>query len=305
MCSSAICFIFLLIFLELGHATSQASPFVLFPPALYFDSSNYIYVTPVIRDIQYVNITLSISDSEQNVYNQALLNRPSTETSKFDVRLGRGSRPAKYFIEIFVSGHDTLHSTIFGAPNVRVITLRTDKVTYKPTQTVNIRALPLNHQDELYEGDVEFQLLDPKGFKIFNKESKADNRFIATSFTLPPYLRYGEWKVVAFAKDSAVKFHTVFYVNDYVLPKYRVFLTVEATNSPLIVKASVFARFAHGNVVNGDVTLRCSLISSRETTNVGVRSAPPSSKKLVSAQVGFTMNTPKLETFICTLSITI
>ncbi|KAI1707958.1 alpha-2-macroglobulin family protein [Ditylenchus destructor] len=270
MCSSAICFIFILIFLAFGHATSQASPFVLFPPALYFDSSNYIYVTPVIRDIQYVNITLSISDSEQNVYNQALLNRPSTETSKFDVRLGRGSRPIKYFIEIYVSGHDTLHSTIFGAPNV-----------------LNIRALPLTHQDELYEGDVEFQLLDPKGFKIFNKVSKADNRFIATSFTLPPYLRFGEWKVVSFAKDSAVKFHTVFYVNDYVLPKYRVFLTVEATKSPLIVKASVFARFAHGNVVNGDVTLRCSLISSRETTNVGVRSAPPSSKKLVSAQVGF------------------
>uniref|UniRef100_A0A915EU97 Uncharacterized protein n=1 Tax=Ditylenchus dipsaci TaxID=166011 RepID=A0A915EU97_9BILA len=55
------------------------------------------------------------------------------------------------------------------AANVRLINLHTDKLFYRPTERVEVRALPLTHEGSLYQGDVEFQLLDPNGFKIFNK----------------------------------------------------------------------------------------------------------------------------------------
>lgn len=114
-----------------------------------------------------------------------------------------------------VYGHSTVLAEILGAPNVRSIHLKTDKAFYRPGEVVDIRALPVGHEGTLYNGEVEFQLLDPSGFRIFNHTAVSDHRYIATSFQLPQYVRYGAWKVVASAGRWSAKFSTQIRVKEY------------------------------------------------------------------------------------------
>lgn len=56
---------------------------------------------------------------------------------------------------------------------------------------------------------------NPNGFKIFKKICKAEKRFIADKFKLPQFVNFGEWRILAFVKNSIKKFETYFKVLEY------------------------------------------------------------------------------------------
>uniref|UniRef100_A0A915DGT8 Uncharacterized protein n=1 Tax=Ditylenchus dipsaci TaxID=166011 RepID=A0A915DGT8_9BILA len=102
---------------------------------------------------------------------------------------------------------------------------------------IGVRALPLTHEGSLYQGDVQFQLW------------------------------FGDWKVVAIARNSAMKFDSLIRVNEYTLPKYRVFFdSRENQRLPFIVKASVLP--GSPTVWSSMVALYCAVLSLPNVTVV-------------------------------------
>ena len=104
--------------------------------------------------------------------------RSITDTHAFKVpvpRLDPRGRPIKtFFVSIQVSGHQHFSTVLAGASDVRQIHLQTDKVFYRPEERVNIRALPLTSAGQVFRGPIQFQLLDPNGFRIFNRTNNAN-----------------------------------------------------------------------------------------------------------------------------------
>lgn len=335
------------------HEQQRPQPTVLLPSVFHWDSNNIVYVTPADTGSESVDITLRVQSENANGEKRDLYSETARSikgTHAFKVPLHRlDSRPStgrvqqhqitNFYVTVQVSGHLSFSTVLFAASDVRQIYLQTDKVFYRPEERVNIRALPLTSTGQLYKGPIQFQLLDPNGFRIFNKTNSANMRssneevelddaegnnngngdqngpedtlkstagFLAEHFDLPKFLRFGDWRVVAFAVDdketnacSSTKFQQTIRVREYVIPKFHVFMDIdEGMEGPLLVKINVLARFAHGMLVNGELTLRCAINNRENMTTADsdgiiapeqrhrsylLPSTPP--KKLLSAQL--------------------
>ena len=85
---------------------------------------------------------------------------------------------------------------------------------------MNIRALPLTNDGQPYEGRIEFNLLDPNGFRIMRSYGSVTDkredapRFIATSFRLPRHLRFGQWTISAIGSKTR-HFETTIRVREF------------------------------------------------------------------------------------------
>nr|CAD2183915.1 unnamed protein product [Meloidogyne enterolobii] len=256
---SAFAYLLLACFVDLSQQKSQHLPTVLLPSIFHWDASNFIYITPTQSTLseKSVDINLrvegeSIHGNKTQIFSETIrqkegiqqqfkINIPSLDTSKNLFK--------NFYVSIKIDGHLPFSTVLAGAPEINLINIQTDKLFYKPNERINIRALPLTNNRQIYKGPVQFQLLDPNGFRIFNKtnngnlhydnddsleleendevNSLSDNNenksqtsgFLREYFDLPKFLRYGTWKVVAFAGDyehgSSSRFQTTIRVEEY------------------------------------------------------------------------------------------
>uniref|UniRef100_A0A158PCV0 A2M domain-containing protein n=1 Tax=Angiostrongylus cantonensis TaxID=6313 RepID=A0A158PCV0_ANGCA len=94
---------------------------------------------------------------------------------------------------------------------------------------VFVRAFPLTHEGAVYDGLIEFALVNPNGFELVRKQNSTADGYIALTFELPKHLFYGEWRVLARpmeANNDEFVFGAGFKVNDYALPPFKIFASI-------------------------------------------------------------------------------
>ena len=153
-------------------------------------------------------------------------------------------------------------STFSGESTVRVeegtlVFLETDKPIYKPGQTVHMRVLTLDPALKPLAGNVEVEVMDAKGLKVFKREVATDD-FGMASLDLPlsPEPNLGVWKVTA--KSGKRTTQVDVRVERYVLPKYEVDLALEKdwvlASEP--IRGKVSAEYSYGKPVSGEVVIK-------------------------------------------------
>ena len=152
----------------------------------------------------------------------------------------RGTAEAQFRFPAELTGNFQLHyvaETPLGSAEytepVRIedkvsILLTTEKRMYQPGQTVHIRTLALDRADHhaAASGRLTFEILDPRGNKVFKKAAETDAFGIASAeFTLASEVNLGTYQLRALMGDPSAPSNTselAFTVDRYVLPKFKV-----------------------------------------------------------------------------------
>ncbi len=99
--------------------------------------------------------------------------------------------------------------------------IETDKPIYKPGQELHIRVLLLDVDLKPVSANVNVEVLDAKGNKVFRQETGTDE-FGMANLTMPLSAEpnIGVWKILATREELEAQ--TDARVERYVLPKYEV-----------------------------------------------------------------------------------
>ena len=137
-----------------------------------------------------------------------------------------------------------------------VLFIETDKPIYKPGQELHIRVLLLDVDLKPVSANVNVEVLDAKGNKVFRQETGTDE-FGMANLTMPlsaePNL--GVWKILATREELEAQ--TDARVERYVLPKYEVDLDLPKewflVSEP--IAGTVSAEYTFGKPVRGEVQI--------------------------------------------------
>lgn len=122
----------------------------------------------------------------------------------------------------FGVGASVAESVEVASPSRRLL-LTTDKPIYKPGQTIHLRTLSLGASDRRPNAreDVQFEIEDGKGNKIFKKAVTTDAYGIAAAdFTLGSILNQGTFKLRVVAGEATTEKTVEVY--EYALPKFDI-----------------------------------------------------------------------------------
>ncbi|HBC88626.1 MAG TPA: hypothetical protein DCZ94_16890 [Lentisphaeria bacterium] len=140
--------------------------------------------------------------------------------------------------------------------------LSTDKPVYQPGQTMNIRTLTMETSSikPAAGRNVNMEIFDPKGNKVYRKELKtSDFGIAATSFLLAEQVNSGDYSIKV-SMGNTVSEKTV-EVKKYVLPKFSISVkTDQCFYKPgEIVRGTVALSYMFGKPVSGaDITVKAS-----------------------------------------------
>ena len=165
--------------------------------------------------------------------------------------------PGQYTLEIEVEGVDKVLTAQVQVRRLPVLLIETDKPIYKPGQTIQARVLVLTNELRPTSSEVNVEIIDGKGIKIFRK-SLTTNAFGVAPFklALASELNFGTWKITA---ESGSASGTVdVRVEKYVLPRFEVEL--DTTQDYFLVdqeiSGTVNANYFFGKPVDGNIEVR-------------------------------------------------
>ena len=114
------------------------------------------------------------------------------------------------------------------------VLLTSEKPIYQPSQTIHLRALALNRVDRHATGGraLTFEVEDPRGNKVFRKETATDNFGVASAeFTLADEVNFGAYHVRARTGEASTSAaELTVNVERYVLPRFRVAIEFDSKN---------------------------------------------------------------------------
>ncbi|CAD5229617.1 unnamed protein product [Bursaphelenchus okinawaensis] len=269
----------ILLLVAISNVEGRDTPIVMLPSVVSWDEKNQFVITPF-RSFRPVDITVTLTgpgveDTVTDLRGQ-LSGRPVV------VELVPNGRAPFYNVSIEVTGHGRFESTMMGSTALKEVIVQTDKMIYKPSEEVRVRSLPITKDGLIYEGEVQYHLENPNGFRIMKKLEKSTGRFVAFNFTLPTFGKFGRWKIVAISeKSNQVLGSTTIQVKEYVLSKFLVSLEAKPSgNKDRPVTVFVGAKLAHGKPMDGNVVLKCT-----RAGDINVHSHTQT--KIMAATVGF------------------
>ncbi|MHC4462780.1 MAG: alpha-2-macroglobulin family protein, partial [Planctomycetota bacterium] len=165
--------------------------------------------------------------------------------------------PGQYTLEIEAEGVEKVLTAQVQVHRLPVLLIETDKPIYKPGQTIQARVLVLTNELRPASSEVNVEITDGKGIKIFRK-SLTTNAFGVAPFKLDlaSELNFGTWKITA---DSGSASGTVdVRVEKYVLPRFEVEL-VTTQDYFLVdqeISGTVNANYFFGKPVDGNIEVR-------------------------------------------------
>ena len=162
--------------------------------------------------------------------------------------------PGEY--RLSVSGDYFSDSAPLRVVDGTLIFVETDKPIYKPGQDVRVRALRLSADLKPLPGEVEIEIQDAKGTRVFRRQARADAFGMASaSMPLSAEPNLGVWKVAARYGDRVAQ--TDIRVERYALPKYEI--TVDTPKDWALaderIAGSVSAEYSFGKPVRGEVEI--------------------------------------------------
>ncbi|MBW1871647.1 MAG: hypothetical protein JRJ19_06250, partial [Deltaproteobacteria bacterium] len=146
------------------------------------------------------------------------------------------------------------------------ILLVTDKPIYQPGQLIHMRALALNSYDlkPLNREKVLFQVMDPKGNKVFKKHLKTNAYGVsATEFQLADEINLGNYQIEVSTERAELATPAIktLVVKKYVLPKFKVEVQTDKQYylPKQTIKGKIQADYFFGKPVAGsEVTIKAS-----------------------------------------------
>ncbi|KAM3728491.1 Poly [ADP-ribose] polymerase tankyrase-2 [Dirofilaria immitis] len=251
------------VFLLMNLQQIEQKPLLMSQSRLRWNATNEVLIAARSSINNLVDISMEIYayPSSLLIFRQTLQAKVagSLNRVKFFVPGGK-TRSDSYRLVVRVQNDsESLERIILGAPDLRSIYLQTDKTVYKPTDIVKVRALPLTTSGKLYDGPVDFALVNPDGFELIHKNrSTSNNRFIAVEFQLPDHLAFGEWKILARPdRQKPYTYSLTFQVYKYELSPFIVHVLAKETGDFDLYEIDILARYANGQRVSGQVSIWC------------------------------------------------
>ncbi|XP_070574483.1 CD109 antigen-like [Ptychodera flava] len=211
-----------------------------------------------------VQVTTAIlKDKEQIVSNTVSI--PQGQPTNVEVTLPPTAEPGGYSLSVVGEGGlDFENSTNINLESKGMsILIQTDKAIYKPGQTVKFRALAIYPYLGVYTGEFDVQIKDPfdnimeQWLGLSNDEYGVIQGELVTS--TQPVL--GEWKVRVSNPDTGLSEEKIFVIDEYVLPKFEVKLTLPSfvEESDTKLTGVVEAVYTYGKPVKGTAVITASL----------------------------------------------
>ena len=164
-----------------------------------------------------------------------------------------------YSLVIAAAGVDEPLEADVEIRSMPVLLIETDKPIYKPSQTIQGRVLMLTNELRPAAGEVEVNITDGKGIRIY-RETLAANAFGVAPFNLDlaDELNFGTWKITATSEYAAGEVDV--RVEEYVLPQFDVQIDTGRdyflVDEP--VAGTVDATYFFGRQVDGSVEVHAS-----------------------------------------------
>ncbi|OZC10195.1 hypothetical protein X798_02785 [Onchocerca flexuosa] len=302
-----ICILFLIKF----HHIEQ-KPLVVTQSMFRWNATNEVLITTQSNANKLVDISMEIHASQPSslIFRQTLQAKIAGSLNRVKFFVPGGTARSDSYRLMVRADNDSefFEEMIPGAPDVRNIYLQTDKTVYKPTDIVKIRALPLTASGKLYDGPVDFALVNPDGFELIHKtRSISNNRFLAVEFKLSDYLAFGEWKIVARPDlQKPYTYSITFQVQKYeywyqqilrlnlllktylpdLLP-FIVHVLAKESDDFDLYEIDVLARYANGQRISGQVSIWCDCSANSSQSAISVDSGKSFLCILKSSKVSF------------------
>ncbi|WKX99321.1 hypothetical protein Q1695_014307 [Nippostrongylus brasiliensis] len=247
-------------------AAAAPLPLVVLPPFFRPNATNSIVVAAAKSKYDVVDIHIEIRSFKGNeasvVLVEKLRSKKAGVPNSVSFHLADNVENAE--LTVFVQGHDRFYTHVRVSPDVAALHLQTDKPAYRAGETVSIRALPLTYDGSIFDGVVEFCLVNPNGFELVRKRNRTNSEgYIALQFELPTHLLYGQWHVLATPmpvnKHVRAEHKVEFLVKDYALPSFKILTAVREGQPLSSTEITVQARYFHGAPVSGTLLLSCSV----------------------------------------------
>ncbi|VDP13487.1 unnamed protein product [Onchocerca flexuosa] len=268
-----ICILFLIKF----HQIEQ-KPLVVTQSMFRWNATNEVLITTQSNANKLVDISMEIHASQPSslIFRQTLQAKIAGSLNRVKFFVPGGTARSDSYRLMVRADNDSefFEEMIPGAPDVRNIYLQTDKTVYKPTDIVKIRALPLTASGKLYDGPVDFALVNPDGFELIHKtRSISNNRFLAVEFKLSDYLAFGEWKIVARPDlQKPYTYSITFQVQKYDLLPFIVHVLAKESDDFDLYEIDVLARYANGQRISGQVSIWCDCSANSSQSAISVDS---------------------------------
>lgn len=168
-----------------------------------------------------VQIRLAVNNNESILYTGKTNSNGSID-AQFDVPETNSSAELRVRVTADGLGEDTIVQPV-GIKRKTKILLTTDKPLYQPGQMIRMRALSMRAGDLLPEKEkpLIFEVMDPKGNKVFKKKVDTDRFGVASAeFSLASEVNLGAYIVRATLEDNTSEKQVT--VDRYVLPKFKI-----------------------------------------------------------------------------------
>ncbi len=176
-----------------------------------------------------------------------------------------GERQLHFVADTELGTVETTETARFESKSSTLLT--TEKRMYQPGQTIHVRSLTLDRANHhaVSNNPLTFEILDPKGNKVFRKIASTDEFGVAsTEFVLADEVNLGRYQLHALMGDKNSA-ELSFTVDRYVLPKFKVAIDFSDVNGKPKrdyrpgdhVTGSVHANYFFGKPVDvSDVTIK-------------------------------------------------
>lgn len=151
--------------------------------------------------------------------------------------------------------------------------IQTDKPIYTPDQSVKVRLYSLNEELRPARRSAMLTFVDPEGVEVdIMKEDDFTGVISFPDFKIPPYPKYGIWKIKAqYQKDFTTTAEATFQVKEYAMPSFSVTIEPEKNfissdrfeSFRIVVKAKYFY---NKRVAKANVYFRFGIIQGTEKT---------------------------------------
>jgi CD109 antigen len=233
--------------------------FILAPKMLFSGGESSVTMAafeagePVSRCIEY---TLTDEDNKEIPLTKVSTSESGNSVASFEVPdVEEGS----YVLTASPAGYERNFTATVEVVKNNPLFIETDKPIYKPGQTVHGRILSLNNNLVPVEQDINVEITDAKGIKVF-KQELSSNEYGVACFDIPlaSELNLGTWKIIATSGESTSSVDIE--VDKYVLPKFDISLSTPQEWFLVSdeITGTVSANYFFGKDVEGEVLVEAS-----------------------------------------------
>nr|XP_018913243.1 PREDICTED: CD109 antigen isoform X1 [Bemisia tabaci] len=243
------------------------------------EASYFIVASRVVRPGQVYRVAVSVYHSKSPLTVRASIQRNRVELSadaksiKLDIpetlilKVPPTSVPGEYRLRVEGLYDNTLGGAAFVnetklhfSQRAMTVFIQTDKPIYKQSETVRLRAIPINTELRPYEYSVDVYMLDPNRHIMRRWLSRQSNLgTVSLQYQLSDQPVFGEWTIQVVVQGQVEE--AKFTVEEYYQTRFEVNVTMPPFffDTDRYLSGFVMANYTSGGPVDGNLTLKATI----------------------------------------------